>query len=544
MKRFYLLLLAPLMLLAACEKEKNTPQQPEPDPLPGSAERPVVLPGSESEPILPGDERVFIGGEGFKTGQELWFFPPASTRNANGVRATIQEVTAEGIYFKAPEVYGRQKALLREGERESELGFIFFKNSLPISNYELPEDVLMQGELMALEADGLDASFEIYFFACTPAGEKEGEGVLGVVNLSSDAKTLYVLVPQVTGRQMVVLKAGYDEFDLGVVTCFPFLNFSRPADGEEIVAGELLVIQGDGIDLSTGTYTWKVGSDPMESIAMTVIGSNMIGFEVPEKLGVASLEFTLDGQTYDFGTYTVVEPAVAADMTMTLTFDSSNRMTKAYMNPGDTGFPTIDYSFAYSGSNVTITKNYFGDEVVAQGVISPDGTIASYSTTEDWGDGVMIETIYVPEYEGGKCVGTTATVIYGPGDEDSFPLDKLDENPQQELYWYPYWDEYKDMYVGLGTGGPDDPAPDKVNMNGLLAQLVYAVGGDSSNIGIPMLIAARLAGSTRSVLPTIIVNSYSYTFNVEYVISGGLVRSVTLSESDTPYTINIVYENI
>lgn len=82
---------------------------------------------SFTAPVKPG-ESVTIEGQGFTQASEIWFRALATrAENSGDVKATVTGVTANGITFSAPMVFGQQAVLLKEAGKEYTLGEMQFK---------------------------------------------------------------------------------------------------------------------------------------------------------------------------------------------------------------------------------------------------------------------------------------------------------------------------------------------------------------------------------------------------------------------------------
>lgn len=82
---------------------------------------------SFTAPVKPG-ESVTIEGQGFTKASEIWFRALATrAENSGDVKATVTGVTASGITFTAPMVFGQQTVLLKEAGKEYELGEMTFE---------------------------------------------------------------------------------------------------------------------------------------------------------------------------------------------------------------------------------------------------------------------------------------------------------------------------------------------------------------------------------------------------------------------------------
>lgn len=78
-------------------------------------------------PVKPG-ESVTIEGQGFTKASEIWFRALATrAENSADVKATVTEVTASGITFTTPLVFGQQTVLLKEAGEEYTLGEMTFE---------------------------------------------------------------------------------------------------------------------------------------------------------------------------------------------------------------------------------------------------------------------------------------------------------------------------------------------------------------------------------------------------------------------------------
>lgn len=88
----------------------------------------VEIPKFEN-PVKPG-ESVTIKGEGFTSKSEIWFRALSGKSDvalSGDVKATVTEVTATGITFITPDVYGNQSVLLKEDGKEYLLGTMIFE---------------------------------------------------------------------------------------------------------------------------------------------------------------------------------------------------------------------------------------------------------------------------------------------------------------------------------------------------------------------------------------------------------------------------------
>lgn len=82
---------------------------------------------SFTAPVKSG-ESVTIEGQGFTKASEIWFRALATrAENKNDIQATVTEVTASGITFTTPLVFGQQTVLLKEAGKEYELGEMAFE---------------------------------------------------------------------------------------------------------------------------------------------------------------------------------------------------------------------------------------------------------------------------------------------------------------------------------------------------------------------------------------------------------------------------------
>lgn len=82
---------------------------------------------SFTTPVKPG-ESVTIEGQGFTQASEIWFRALATRAEKRAdVKATVTGVTASGITFTAPMVFGQQTVLLKEAGKEYTLGEMTFE---------------------------------------------------------------------------------------------------------------------------------------------------------------------------------------------------------------------------------------------------------------------------------------------------------------------------------------------------------------------------------------------------------------------------------
>lgn len=82
---------------------------------------------SFTTPVKPG-ESVTIEGQGLTQASEIWFRALATRAEKRAdVKATVTGVTASGITFTAPMVFGQQTVLLKEAGKEYTLGEMTFE---------------------------------------------------------------------------------------------------------------------------------------------------------------------------------------------------------------------------------------------------------------------------------------------------------------------------------------------------------------------------------------------------------------------------------
>lgn len=108
-----------LFIMVACDKDDENGN----DTLPIKG---LELPSSTT-PVKPG-ATVTIKGEGFTKASEIWFRTVTTKAVTEGdVKATVSDVSAAGISFIAPMVFGNQNVLLKENGKEFELGKMTFE---------------------------------------------------------------------------------------------------------------------------------------------------------------------------------------------------------------------------------------------------------------------------------------------------------------------------------------------------------------------------------------------------------------------------------
>lgn len=108
-----------LFIMVACDKDDENGN----DTLPIKG---LELPSSIT-PVKPG-ATVTIKGEGFTKASEIWFRTATTKAVTEGdVKATVSDVSATGISFITPMVFGNQNVLLKENGKEYELGKMIFE---------------------------------------------------------------------------------------------------------------------------------------------------------------------------------------------------------------------------------------------------------------------------------------------------------------------------------------------------------------------------------------------------------------------------------
>lgn len=112
------MLLCALCVFTACSDDEE-------DELPIQG---LKIPLSET-PVKP-RASVTIEGQGFTQTSEIWFRMVSSGAESRcSVKATVMEVTTNGITFIAPMVFGKQNVILKEAGKEYRLGEMTFEDA-------------------------------------------------------------------------------------------------------------------------------------------------------------------------------------------------------------------------------------------------------------------------------------------------------------------------------------------------------------------------------------------------------------------------------